>query len=104
MQSRREFTKRAKEYKHVINSPKTEEEYVGANLKAIVHHKKRKGNPAVPSLVLKLRECYAETKGRPDLTLLQYLADQGYEGDDVDRVVSEVMKENMRIVKDGAVT
>jgi hypothetical protein len=74
------------------------EVYVGADLKAIVHQKKWKGDPAVPSLVSKLREPYAETKGRPDLTLLQYLADQGYEGDNVDR------NENMRIVEDGAVT
>ena len=60
-----EFTKRAKEYEQVINSPKTEEEYVGADLKAIVHHKKRKGDPAVP-LVSKIRERYEGKKGRPD--------------------------------------
>ncbi len=66
-----EFTKRTKEYEQVINSQKTEEEYVGADFKAIVHQKKRKGDPAVPSLVSKLRERYEETKGRPDLTLLQ---------------------------------
>jgi hypothetical protein len=59
----KEFTKRAKEYEHVINSPKIGEEYFGANLKAIVHYKKRKGNPAVPSLVSKLRERHEETKG-----------------------------------------
>jgi SOS response regulatory protein OraA/RecX len=96
----------------VINSQKTEEEYVGADFKAIVHQKKRKGDPAVPSLVSKLRERHEETKGRPDLTLLQYLADRGYEGDDVDRVVSEVTNNrvvsevtnnNMRMVEDGSV-
>jgi hypothetical protein len=49
------------------------------------------GDPAVPSLVSKLRERYEETKGRPDLTLLQYLADRGgYEGHDVDCAVSEM--------------
>jgi hypothetical protein len=93
-----EFTKRTKEYEQVMNSHKTEEEYVGADFKAIVHQKKRKGDPAVPSLVSKLRECYEETKGRPDLTLLQYLADRGYEEDDVDRVVSEVT--NNRVVSE----
>ena len=107
-----EFTKLTKEYEQVINSQKTEEEYVGADFKAIVHQKKRKGDPAVPSLVSKLRERYKETKGRPDLTLLQYRADRGYEGDDVDRVVSEVRNNrvdsevtnnNMRIVEDGSV-
>jgi hypothetical protein len=106
-----EFTKRTKEYEHVINSQKTGEEYAGAGFKAIVNQKKR-GNPDVPSLASKLRERYDETKGRPDLTLLQYLADGGYEGDDVDRVVSEVTNNhvvsevtnnNMRIVEDGSV-
>jgi hypothetical protein len=99
-----EFTKRAKEYEQVINSPKTEEEYVGADLKAIVHHKKRKGDPAVPSLVSKLRERYEGTKGRPDLSLKEYLADQGYDGDNVDCVISEVKNEYRRIIEDGAVT
>jgi hypothetical protein len=58
----------------------------------------------VPSLVSKLREHYEEMKGRPDLTLLQYLADRGYEGDGVDRVVSDVTNEIMRIVQDDTVT
>ena len=99
-----EFTKRGKEYEQVINSQKTESEYVGADFKAIVHHKKRKGDPAVPSLVSKLRERYEETKGRPEMTLKEYLADRGYDGNDVDRVISEVRTEIMRIVEDGAVT
>ena len=106
-----EFTKRTKEYEQVINSQKTEEEYAGAGFKAIVNQKKR-DNPDVPSLASKLRERYDETKGRPDLTLLQYLADRGNEGDDVDRVVSEVRNNrvdsevtnnNMRILEDGSV-
>jgi hypothetical protein len=63
-----EFKKQAKENEHVINSPKTEGEYVGANLKAIVHHKKRKGHPAVPSLVSNLRERYEEWRQRAALT------------------------------------
>jgi hypothetical protein len=100
----KEFTKRGKKYEQVINSQKTESEYVGADFKAIVHHKKRKGDPAVPSLVSKLRERYEETKGRPEMTLKEYLADRGYDGDDVDRVMSEVTTEIMRIVEDGAVT
>jgi hypothetical protein len=99
-----EFTKQGKEYEQVINSQKTESEYVGADFKAIVHHKKRKGDPAVPSVVSKLRERYEETKGRPEMTLKEYLADRGYDGDDVDRVISEVTTEIMRIVEDGAVT
>jgi hypothetical protein len=99
-----EFTKRGKEYEQVINSQKTELEYVGADFKAIVHHKKRKGDPALPSLVSKLRERYEETKGRPEMTLKEYLADRGYDGNDVDRVISEVRTEIMRIVEDGAVT
>jgi hypothetical protein len=47
-----------------------------------------------------------DADGRPDLTLtlLQYLADRGYEGDDVDRVVSDVTNEIIRIVEDGFVT
>jgi hypothetical protein len=48
-----EFMKQGKEYEQVINSQKTESEYVGAEFKAIVHHKKRKGDPAMPSLVSK---------------------------------------------------
>jgi hypothetical protein len=86
-----DFTKRTKEYEQVINSPKTEEEYVGARLKAVVHQKKQKSDPAVPSLVSKLKEHYEETKGRPDLTLLQYLAARGYEGKDVD--LSSLMRQ-----------
>jgi hypothetical protein len=38
------------------------------------------------------------------MTLKEYLADRGYDGDNVDRVISEVTTEIMRIVKDGAVT
>jgi hypothetical protein len=97
------FTKQAKEYKHVIGSLKTDEEYVEANLKANVHHKEQKGNPAVPSLISKLRECYEETKGCPHLSLQQYLADQGYEGSNVDHVVSEVTNESTRINADDAI-
>jgi hypothetical protein len=37
------------------------------------------------------------------MTLKEYLADQGYDGDDVNRVISEVTTEIMRIVEDGAV-
>jgi hypothetical protein len=57
----------------------------------------------VPSLVSKLRERYEETKGCPNLSLKQYLADQGYEGNDVDQVMSEVKSEFIRIVQDSAV-
>jgi hypothetical protein len=45
-----------------------------------------------------------DADGRPDLTLLQYLADRGCEGDDVNRVVSDATNKIMRIVQDGAVT
>jgi hypothetical protein len=44
-----------------------------------------------------------DANGHPDLTLLQYLADRGYEGDDVDRVVSDVTNNIVRIVEDCAV-
>jgi hypothetical protein len=30
-----------------------------------------------------------ETNDRPDLTLMHFLADRGYDGDDVDHIVSE---------------
>jgi hypothetical protein len=97
--------KQANEFDHVINSPKTEEKHVRAGVKAIVHRKKWKGNnSAVPSLVSKLRDHHEETKGCSDLSLKQYLADQDYEGNDVNCVISEVTNEIMGIVEDGAVT
>ena len=49
----------------------------------------RKGDAAVPSLKAQLKQRYGETKDRPELTLKQFLADRGYDGDDVDRIVSE---------------
>jgi hypothetical protein len=70
---------------------------VGSDFKAIVHHKKCKGVAAVPSLVSKLREQHEETKYHPELSLKQYLADRGYEGDDVDCVISQVISEIMRL-------
>jgi hypothetical protein len=66
----------------------SEEEYVRATLKAILYHKKWKGNAAVPSPFSKLREHYEETKkGHPDLSLKQYIADQSCEGDHVDPTI-----------------
>jgi hypothetical protein len=82
-----EYKKRKGEYEKVQNSPKTADNYVGSDFKAIIHYKKRKGDPAVPSNVPQLRARYEETKDRTDLTLETYLADRGYEGEDVDRVL-----------------
>jgi hypothetical protein len=55
----------------------------------------------VPSLLSKR---YEETKDYPDLSLKQYLADQGYEGDDVDCVTPKVTSEiSMRMIAGGGV-
>jgi hypothetical protein len=44
-----EYKKRKGEYEKVQNSPKTADNYVGSDFKAIIHYKKRKGDQAVPS-------------------------------------------------------
>jgi hypothetical protein len=72
-----------------LNSPASSENYTIPQLKAIVHFKKRKGDAAVPTLKGTLKQRYDETNDRPDLTLIQFLADRGYNGDDVDHIVSE---------------
>jgi hypothetical protein len=84
-----EFNERKHDYDKVFNSPKSPENYNIADLKAIVHFKKRKGDAAVPSLKPLLKQRYDETHERLDLTLVQFLADRGYDGDDVDQIVSE---------------
>jgi hypothetical protein len=84
-----EFNQRKRDYDNVFNSPTTSENYNISELKAIVHFKKRKGDAAVPSLKAQLKQRYDETKDRPELTLKQFLSDRGYDGDDVDRIVSE---------------
>ena len=75
----------------MINSPKTPDEYVMAELKAIVHFKKRKGDSAVPTGIVKLRERYNATKDRHDVNLKQFLSGRGYEDDEVDRVLSSIV-------------
>jgi hypothetical protein len=85
-----EFTKRKDLYEKVRNSPKTPDQYVAADLKAIIHFKKRKGDSAVPSGIGKLRERFHETKDRHDFTLKQFLSDRGYEGDDVNRILLSI--------------
>ena len=84
-----EFNQRKRDYDNVFNSPTTSENYNISELKAIVHFKNRKGDAAVPSLKAQLKQRYDETKDRPELTLKQFLSDRGYDGDDVDRIVSE---------------
>ncbi len=71
----------------VQNSPKTADKYVGSDFKVIIHYKKRKGDPAVPSNFPQLRARYEEMKDQANLTLETYLVDKGYEGEDVDRVL-----------------
>ena len=44
------------------------------------------------------------TQARPDLCLTEYLADRGYEGEDVDRVLTCVTTEIMGTVQEGVVT
>jgi hypothetical protein len=60
----------------------------------------------VPFLVFKLREHYEEAKDHSaDLSLKQqYLADQEYEGNNANQVISEVTSKVLRMVGDGAVT
>jgi hypothetical protein len=58
-----------------------------AGFKAIIHYKKRKVNTAVPSNVPQLKAQYGETKDRPGLTSKTYLADRGYQGDDVELIL-----------------
>ena len=84
-----EFNQRKRDYDNVFNSPTTSENYNISELKAIVHFKNRRGDAAVPSLKAQLKQRYDETKDRPELTLKQFLSDRGYDGDDVDRIVSE---------------
>ena len=59
----------------------------------MINYKKRKGDAAVPSTISQLRERYEETKDRPDLTLKSYLADRGYEGEDVCRLLCSITTE-----------
>ena len=73
------------------NSPKTPDKYVTAELKAIVHFKKRKGDSAVPTGIVKLRERYLATKDRHDVNLKQFLSGRGYDSDDVDRALSSIV-------------
>ena len=54
----------------------------------MIHFKKRKGDAAVPSLLIDLKDRFLETYQRPDLTLMEHLADRGYQGEDVDRIVA----------------
>jgi hypothetical protein len=88
-----EFKKHKGEYEKVKNSLKLVENYVAANSKAIIHYKKRKGNAAVPSNVPQLKARYGETKDRPDLTMKTHLADRGFEGDDVERILCSTTNE-----------
>jgi hypothetical protein len=80
-----EYKKRKVEYEKVQISLKTAGNYVGSDFKAIIHYKKRKGDPAVPSNVPQMRAQYEETEDRADLELEAYLADRGYKGEDLDR-------------------
>ena len=99
-----EYKKRKGEYEIVQNSPKTADNYVGSDFKAIIHYKKRKGDPAVPSNVPQLRARYEETKDRVNLTLEAYLADRGYEGEDVDRVLCLLASELVAVENNGVIT
>ncbi len=99
-----EFKKRKGEYGRVKSSPKPVENFVVAGFKAIIHYKKRKGDPAVPSNVPQLRARYEETKDRADLTLETYLADRGYEGEDVDRVLCLLASELVAVENNGVRT
>jgi hypothetical protein len=85
----------------VKNSPKLVENYVAADFKAIIHYKKRKGGAAVPSNVPQLKARYGETKDRPDLTLKTYLADRGYEGEDVGRILCSSTNELVAVENNG---
>jgi hypothetical protein len=77
---------------------------VGLDFKGIIHYEKRKGDPAVPSNVPQLRARYEETKDGANLTLEAYLADRGYEGEDVDRVLCLLTNELVAVENDGVRT
>jgi hypothetical protein len=63
----KEFTKQARKRKKLLNHQRQKRLCCNGPKKAIVHYKKQKGNPLVPSLISKLREHYEETKGpRPE--------------------------------------
>jgi hypothetical protein len=88
-----EFYQRKRDYDKVLNLPKSPESYNAAALKAIIHYKKRRGgNAAVPTLKTLLKKRYDETNDRPDLTLKHFLADRGYDGDDVDHMAISSLK------------
>jgi hypothetical protein len=99
-----EFKKPKGEYEKVRNSPKLVENYVETDFKAIIHYKKRKGNAAVPSNVPQLKAQYGETKDRPDLTMVTYLADQGYKGDDVEQIFCLTENELVAVENNGVRT
>ena len=44
----------------------------------------------MPSSIAQLRERFNATKDRYDVTLKQFLSGRGYEGDDVDRILSSI--------------
>ena len=77
---------------------------MASDLKAIIHFKKRKGDPAVPSKVPQLKARYEETKDRPDLTLKTYLADRGYEHNDVDRILCSLANDLLPVENNGVRT
>jgi hypothetical protein len=92
------------EYKKFLNSLKTADNYAGSDSKAIIHYKKRKGDPAVPLNIPQLRAQYEETKGRTNLTLGMYLADRGYKGEGVDQVLCLLTTELEAVENNGVRT
>jgi hypothetical protein len=84
-----EYQKRKRDYEAVKDSPKQEKDYTVADYKAIIHFKKRKGDPAVPSLVSALKSRYDAAKDRPDIYLREFLLDRGYEKECVDSILND---------------
>ncbi len=72
-----EFLTNMKRAAEVLATSKKPEAMVNSDLKALVKWKKRKGDEAIPSTKPLLLVRYAETIDRSDLTLAQFLEENG---------------------------
>ena len=82
-------------YHTVINSKVKENDYKGAQFKAIINYLKVKKDETMPTRVADLRVRYTEIKGRKPLTLREFLTDKGYCTEEnisiVDRLLAPVV-------------
>jgi hypothetical protein len=77
-----EFVANKKRAEEVLASSKKPEVMINSELKAVVKWKKRKGDDAIPSTKPLLLQRYSETMERLDLTLAQFLEENGMQHSD----------------------